>query len=143
MGVFELGQDVPGLGQRGGDYVLGHLQQVENPGVGHLVEDRGPFFSALDDVGPAQGAEVLGKVRGLKPDAGNQLSDAVFPVTQQLQDLNPDGMSQSAEKFGPDLVDGTGNLFTPPKTSTHRRDQRGLYLSAIFEVVKTIYNLMA
>jgi hypothetical protein len=125
MGVFELGQDVPGLGQGGGDNVFRHLQQIEDPGVGHLVEDRGALLPALDDVCPAQGAEMLGKVGGLEADTGNQLGDTVLAVTKQLQDLDSSGMSQGPEKLGPDLVNGTGNLSTlqqPPRTGVIKAD---------------------
>jgi hypothetical protein len=124
IGVFEGGQDVPGLTEGGSDDVLGDLEKVEDPGIRDLVENGGTLFAGLHDVGPAKCAEVLGEVRRLQPDAGDQLADGVLAVTQQLEHLNAGGVGQSTKQFRSYLVNGTGNFFTlqnPPRTGVITR----------------------
>jgi hypothetical protein len=76
------------------------VQELENGGIAHRIEDALSFFPTFNYVALSQNGQLLGKGALLNPQPGAQLIDAHLAISQSTEDLDPQWMSKSLEELG-------------------------------------------
>ena len=102
--IVEFGDELSRLREGAGDDCLCHLEKFEHPLVGDGIPDCRAVLARLDDVRSSQDGELLGEVRGLEADLGNQLSDGALPVAKKLEDPDTRRMGEGLEEIRLHLV---------------------------------------
>src|ERR1039458_6708398 len=104
LDCLELGEEIPGLSERRGEDLLSHVQQFEDHRIADGVDHAGPFLAGLNQVGPTHDAKLLGEVRRLETNSGNELTHGAFAVAQHLQDADTRRGAQRFEEVSFRLV---------------------------------------
>jgi hypothetical protein len=76
------------------------LEQITDQRVSHRVAHTDAFFAASHDVGRAENGELLRDHRLVDTQSFLQLLDASLPGDQQLQNPDPDRVSEGPEERG-------------------------------------------
>lgn len=100
----QLAQQAFTVREQVGEKTASRAHQVVDVRRTERVEDGRPFPRGDDDSRAAKHGELLGEVRGLDLDLGQQLVDGTRASLKQLEDANPNRVPEGAEELGFRLV---------------------------------------
>ncbi len=96
----QLREEIPHINQVIVEDLLCFVEELEDRGIPHRIEDALSLFPTFDDVAFAQDRQLLGKGTLLNPQPGTQVVDAHFPLAQSIEDLDPQRMRKGFEELG-------------------------------------------
>src|SRR5919197_5159220 len=113
-----------------GGELLGVLQEIPHPGVGHPVDNVVAPPLRLGHPAPLEAGQVVGDPALWGPDQVHQLRDRSLPLQQRLQDLQPSAIAEHPEvpRHGLLLGDARCRHSLPPSlhllSPCHRSTRR-------------------
>ncbi len=96
----QLREKIPHIHQVIVEDLLRFIQELEDGGIAHRIEDTLSFLPTFDDVALAQDRQLLREGTLLNPEPGTQVINAHFALSKSIEDLDPQGMGKSFEELG-------------------------------------------
>lgn len=102
----QFGKEFALAGQEFGEDTAGRAQEFGDVTTGKRIVDGRAVARRDDDSGTAQDRELLGQVGRLDVDLGEEFAYGHRTALQELQNADPDRVSEHAEELGFRLVQG-------------------------------------
>lgn len=77
----------------------GNIQQAEERGIRDRIKNAVAGFATHDDIANAQNRELLRHIGRFYVQEVAELVDTLFPISQRIQNSNPDRVSQSLKEL--------------------------------------------